>query len=516
MARHLPDTISRAHIEQALQHFDQGQDHAFGPSTFYDLVWQGKRYPPKAIMGLAAELATGERWVPDDFTGGEQSRCFFLLRDRGFVISPKPGTEANPEAISADEGFGAIPGIVPGQVFANRRELSDAGIHRPLQAGIFGAAGVGARSIVLSGGYEDDEDLGNVVIYTGQGGQENGKQVADQVLTLGNAALARSSNTGLPVRVTRGAQHKSPFSPTSGYRYDGLYRVDSYWREKGAAGFSVYRFRLEKIENAIAAEIPADKPAVSAPAGSTESVRKTATVTRVVRDTAVSRWIKGYYKNRCQACGTAVAVMGGEYSEGAHIRALGMPHNGPDVVSNILCLCPNHHVMFDKGGFSISDDLSLIGLPGALIILPDHNINPDHLRYHREHFGFLDVVAAVAVFGDKYLVARRAPHKASPGKWEFPGGKIDAGETPQQALAREMEEEFGMAAEIGDLIVDTTVQVGPQNIRLRSYLVTLAGRPESSTDHDDIAWASVDELEKYDLCAPDLPTVAEIRRRSSL
>ena len=146
--------------------------------------------------------------------------------------------------------FGHIEGVFEGQVFNNRLELSSIGVHRPIQAGISGSQNEGADSIVISGGYEDDEDYGDVIIYTGQGGQENGRQVADQRLTRGNAALAVNVETGRPVRVTRGANHRSEFSPSTGYRYAGLYRVADYWQESGKSGFRIFRYRLERIQEA--------------------------------------------------------------------------------------------------------------------------------------------------------------------------------------------------------------------------------------------------------------------------
>ena len=51
----------------------------------------------------------------------------------------------------------------------------------------------------------------------------------------------------LPVRVIRGARHPSPYAPVAGYRYDGLYMVEHYWREIGKSGFYIWRFRLRKI-----------------------------------------------------------------------------------------------------------------------------------------------------------------------------------------------------------------------------------------------------------------------------
>ena len=63
----------------------------------------------------------------------------------------------------SDRIFGHVPGIKPGDAFPDRRSLAATGVHRPTQAGISGSQDLGADSIVLSGGYEDDQDLGNVI-----------------------------------------------------------------------------------------------------------------------------------------------------------------------------------------------------------------------------------------------------------------------------------------------------------------------------------------------------------------
>ncbi|HEY9295159.1 MAG TPA: YDG/SRA domain-containing protein [Phormidium sp.] len=145
--------------------------------------------------------------------------------------------------------FGHISGFPVGSWFESRAALSAAGLHRPLIAGISGTESEGADSIVLSGGYEDDEDLGCEIVYTGHGGrdQDTGKQVAHQKLSRGNLALAKSKILGLPVRVIRGSAHKSDDSPPTGYRYGGLYQVEDYWQERGRAGYFIYRYRLIKI-----------------------------------------------------------------------------------------------------------------------------------------------------------------------------------------------------------------------------------------------------------------------------
>jgi len=100
--------------------------------------------------------------------------------------------------------FGEIVEVTPGELFESREALAKAGVHPPTVAGISGSQTEGADSIVLSGGYEDDEDFGDEIIYTGAGGQSKGKQVRDQALKGVNLALARSKIGNLPVRVTRG------------------------------------------------------------------------------------------------------------------------------------------------------------------------------------------------------------------------------------------------------------------------------------------------------------------------
>jgi putative restriction endonuclease len=251
-------------------------------------------------------------------------------------------------------------------------------------AGIAGSETEGADSIVLSGGYEDDEDLGEEIVYTGHGGRDWGskRQVAHQHLTKGNLALARSSIEGLPVRVIRGANLDSPYAPRSGYRYDGLYLVEDFWQEVGKSGFRVWRYSLVKLQG-----LPTRIDAVSgAAAASSAAQRREVTVVRLVRDTAHGRRIKALYDHRCQVCGTRLEGLAGPYAEAAHVRPLGAPHGGPDTPDNILCLCPNHHVLFDHGGVAVDEDLSLLGAEGRLTVHPEHEVNKEHLRYRREHY----------------------------------------------------------------------------------------------------------------------------------
>ena len=123
------------------------------------------------------------------------------------------------------------------------------GVHRPTVAGISGSSKQGCDSIVLNGGYVDDEDYGDLIIYTGEGGQDpSGRQVRDQQLTRGNLALKLSCDEGYPVRVSRGPKGAKLWSPSNGYRYDGLYLVVRYWPDIGIHGYRIWGYRLERVE----------------------------------------------------------------------------------------------------------------------------------------------------------------------------------------------------------------------------------------------------------------------------
>lgn len=149
--------------------------------------------------------------------------------------------------------FGQIPGYPEGSHFEDRVELSKAHVHRPRQAGISGSEREGADSIVLSGGYEDDLDFGDEIVYTGHGGRDSltRKQIADQNFSRGNRALAYSSLNGFPVRVIRSAEHDSPYSPNAGCRYDGLYTVSDYWHRDRKIRLSHLAFQTPQFADPV-------------------------------------------------------------------------------------------------------------------------------------------------------------------------------------------------------------------------------------------------------------------------
>jgi putative restriction endonuclease len=287
--------------------------------------------------------------------------------------------------------FGEIPGYTEGSVFDSREALRAAGLHRHGQAGISGAVEDGADAIIVSGGYPDDRDEGDRIIYTGQGGQNGtSRQVRDQELTRGNLALVRSEERGLPVRVIRGAHRGSLYAPTTGYRYDGLFTVIEHWSEPSVDGPLVWRFVLEKADGGGAWQEAGRGETPAAPTGEQTPGRARSVTQRVVRNSAVTQWVKDLHDHTCQVCGIRLEVDGGAYAEGAHVRALGRPHNGSDVTENVLCLCPNDHVLFDKGAIYISGGKVHRTVDRAVLrslrVHPDHRVDEDAIRYQRERF----------------------------------------------------------------------------------------------------------------------------------
>lgn len=115
------------------------------------------------------------------------------------------------------------------------------------------------------------------------------------------------------------------------------------------------------------------------------------------------------------------------------------------------------------------------------------------------------------------LAFRRGPGRDGAGLWEFAGGKIEPGETPEQALAREVHEELGIHVVVGELLIATQVWVEIREVfvNLSCFFVTpLAELPTSSTDHDEMRWVPVHDLHTLKWIAPDVPAVEALQRTS--
>ena len=281
--------------------------------------------------------------------------------------------------------FGNLENLEIGTILKDRDEMIAKDYHTPPQAGIWGASKTGACSIVLSEGYEDDIDEFDYIKYTGHGGKDlkTGKQIKDQEFTVGNKGLQISCDYNLPVRVWRGFQTKH--GPEKGYRYDGIYHVKEYERVLGVSGFYICRFHL--VRDPYEKFIDIDDSTIEDKEGNPERIPNKGS--RIKRDYSLPDKIKSKYSNKCQVCGVQLKSPCGDIAVGAHIKGLGKPHKGPDKLSNMLCLCPNHHAQFDAFSFYIEPkNLEIIHLKGfeSKKIKIKHKIDKKYLEYHKEIF----------------------------------------------------------------------------------------------------------------------------------
>jgi 8-oxo-dGTP diphosphatase len=121
------------------------------------------------------------------------------------------------------------------------------------------------------------------------------------------------------------------------------------------------------------------------------------------------------------------------------------------------------------------------------------------------------VVGAALVRDGRVLAARRTAPAAAAGRWEFPGGKVEPGETPDDALVREIAEELGVTIEVRRWL-DGAAPIGTAYELVVALAVITAGEP-APTEHDQVRWLAADELEDVDWLEPDRPFLPELRRR---
>jgi 8-oxo-dGTP diphosphatase len=127
----------------------------------------------------------------------------------------------------------------------------------------------------------------------------------------------------------------------------------------------------------------------------------------------------------------------------------------------------------------------------------------------------INVVGAVLVRDGNILTAQRSSSMSLPGMWEFPGGKIEPGETPQQALAREMKEEQLCEIRVGDHVETTSYEYDFGIVTLSTYYAELVNQEPQLTEHSAIRWLPATDLHDVEWAPADVPAVDKLVREFS-
>lgn len=121
-----------------------------------------------------------------------------------------------------------------------------------------------------------------------------------------------------------------------------------------------------------------------------------------------------------------------------------------------------------------------------------------------------EVVAALIWQGDKFMICQRPAHKARGLLWEFVGGKVEEGETKQQALIRECREEIDVTLLVGDVFMDVTHEYPDLTVHLTLFHATIAEGEPQMLEHVDIRWITPHEIPDYDFCPADVEILEKL------
>ena len=124
-----------------------------------------------------------------------------------------------------------------------------------------------------------------------------------------------------------------------------------------------------------------------------------------------------------------------------------------------------------------------------------------------------EVVAALIWNNDKFLICQRPTHKARGLLWEFVGGKVEPGETKEQALIRECKEELSVLLSVGDVFMDVVHEYPDLTVHLTLFNATIEEGEPQKLEHNDIQWITPREIPNYEFCPADKEILKELIRR---
>ena len=300
MPDNIPDGITAQHIEAAIRDLDSGASHKFSDSTGYDVLFNGRRYPPKAVVGLAAEKCVGRGFGPYDFKGGLESKCFRVLEMNGFIVVPKNGSNnIDPEVDPIDDGWteDELRAAVVAYIEMQQKERSGQGYTKKRY-------------------YRD--------LATLFGRTEKAFEYRMQNISYVMTLMGRSWLKGLKPAKNVG--------PNVAAQLEAIIA-----QVEGREVIPVAAFEVQARNNA------KNKQLVR-PAGNGNPKAKSATVTQYDRDPEVKAWVLKMANGICESCRSPAPFRnsdGAPFLEVHHVRQLA--DGGADTVNNAVAICPNCH-----------------------------------------------------------------------------------------------------------------------------------------------------------------------------
>ena len=125
----------------------------------------------------------------------------------------------------------------------------------------------------------------------------------------------------------------------------------------------------------------------------------------------------------------------------------------------------------------------------------------------------VEVVAALIWDKDKFMICQRPAHKARALLWEFVGGKVEPGETKEQALIRECQEELAVTLSVGDVFMDVVHEYPDITVHLTLFNATISEGVPQKLEHNDIKWITVDEIDYYNFCPADTEILLQLKQK---
>ena len=381
----IPQGITTDDVKTALAKLaTDGVPAGFGERTDWVLDDEGVWYPPGAVIGVAATRVLGRMLDASEFSGGEGlDQANRVLRDLGFIVLRRNGIGIQKDPINT-----WVEGLQSTRRATNRGEKAP---HQPTTILWLLSEFLKAKPR-LQKWSAIHEPLSLLIVEAG-----GGPTPEYPLAVLANESLIDVQGIELPLPSTS-SQPRQAFDqqdPLFGLTltlHDELSsqpdRVIDIIDSVGSMFSSVSAFQSVLTKLALPTLADDSVTDLTRPAGENAPGRKARTAYSVQRSADVAKWVKQTYNDTCQVCRVRLQTPGSATSDAAHIKGLGSPHDGPDIIENILCLCPNHHRTFDAGTWTLTDDLKVSDLVSGtesveLFVLDSHVIRMDCVRYHR-------------------------------------------------------------------------------------------------------------------------------------